>query len=49
MTDREMKGQELAAMAEVFVDRFGSKPDCGRGVTHYMPLPAPPCDGKETA
>lgn len=26
----------------MFVDWFGSKPDCGRGVTHWAPLPAPP-------
>lgn len=26
----------------MFVDWFGSKPDCGRGVTHWQPLPAAP-------
>lgn len=25
-----------------FVDWFGSKPDAGRGVTHWMPFPTPP-------
>jgi hypothetical protein len=26
----------------VFIDWFGSKPDCGCGVTHWQPLPGPP-------
>jgi hypothetical protein len=25
-----------------FVEWFGSKPDAGRGVTHYIPYPMPP-------
>jgi hypothetical protein len=29
----------------VFVDWFGSKRDCGRGVTHWQPLPSPPTVG----
>ena len=27
---------------KTFVDWFGSKPDAGRGVTHWMPYPMPP-------
>lgn len=27
---------------QTFVEWFGSKPDAGRGVTHWMPYPLPP-------
>jgi hypothetical protein len=27
---------------QTFVEWFGSKPDAGRGVTHWMPYPMPP-------
>ena len=29
-------------MPNVFIDWFGSKRDCGRNVTHWMPVPQPP-------
>ena len=32
----------------MFVDWYGSKPDFGRGVTHWRPLPPPPADTLES-
>jgi hypothetical protein len=45
VTERPPKPEVLVLCWDgrtTFVEWFGSKPDAGRGVTHWMPYPMPP-------